>query len=107
MPLLDPGSKLSLEKLRDLRRSTEAELEEALETLQDSPGADAPRRARGYTARGLVNATLAWAKRARPEGDRPALIAEINLLYDVGVVAAEYYKLFVRDPTRERPAGRI
>ena len=107
MPLVDPSTALPIGELRRLREAAVAELDEMLEILSDSPNATPARTARGATARALVVETLAWASRAPPPDERGALVAELNLLYDIGIVAAEYYKLFVRDGTPERPAGRI
>jgi hypothetical protein len=105
--LLDPGTTLARESLLALRESLLQDLKGTPESLVDAPGASEARKTRGATARQLVADTLAWAEGAPAPEDRARLVAEINLLYDVTIVAAEYYKLFVRTPTAGRPAGRI
>ena len=107
MPLIDPASSLPSAQLASVWSSLIDELKELPEILADAPGAPEPNRARSGTARQLVADVLRWAGNRSPPEDRPRLIAEVNLLYDVSIVAAEYYKLFVRPPTPERPAGRI
>lgn len=107
MPLIDPATALPIERLRELRREALTEASEMAEILGDAPGASIARTARGMTARALVADAIAWASRGPEPSDRGALVAEINLLHDVTIVAAEYYKMFVREPTPERPAGRI
>jgi hypothetical protein len=107
MPLLDPGTQLPLEQLLALRATLLEDLRGGPEMLTDPVGASEVGRARSATARQLVLDALAWAERAPSPSERGVLAAEINLLYDVTVVVAEYYKLFVRPPTPGRPAGRI
>jgi hypothetical protein len=107
VPLIDPATQLPPAQLFELRAGLIAELREAPEMLSDAPSATEAGTARGDTARRLVLDALAWVDRAPVPDDLSRLVAEINLLYDVSIVAAEYYKLFVSVPTPDRPAGRI
>jgi hypothetical protein len=107
VPLLGVDTGLPIEGLKALRDGALEELAEALPSLTDAPGAGPERAARGLTVRTLVADTLAWARRRPVPTERAALVEEINLLHDIGVVVGEYYKLFVREPTPGRPAGRI
>lgn len=105
---MDAGTSLPSDRLRTMRSEALADLRAMVGQLEPGPEASAERAARGRTARALVVDAVTWASRPNAEpADRAELIAELNLLYDVSLVAAEYYKLFVREPTRERPAGRI
>src|SRR5580693_10513451 len=107
MPLVDPSTELPLDQLLGLRQNLVEELKELPTALADAPGASAPASARGGTARQLVADALLWVEGAPVPTERRQLVAEINLLYDVTIVAAEYYKLFIRPPTPARPSGRI
>ena len=107
MPLLDPGTALPVEAIRRIRGELVEELREMRELLEVAPGTPEERRARSRTALDLVDDGVRWARDGSGGADRAAMVAEVNLLYDLVLVAAEYYKLFARDPTPERPAGRI
>ena len=107
MGLIDPAGDAPLDRVREVRDGLRAEVEEMRELLADVPGVEAGRAARARTARDLVEDVLALTAADAGGATRARLVAEANLLYDVVLVAAEYYKLFVRPPTPERPRGRI
>ena len=68
-------------------------------------GLETRREARVRTARELVHDAVHLAENF-PSEDRHGLTALLNLLYDVTVTAAEYYKMFVREQlVPQRPAS--
>ncbi len=107
MPLVADGATDSPGQLRALRAQIRAALNDVRADLEPGPGAPDPTGARARTARELVDDALALTGAPAEGLSSERLAAEVNLLYDVQLVAAEYYKLFVRPPTAARPAGRI
>ena len=107
MGLIDPSSTVGTEALVKVRAELLGELSEFRADLEDAPDATLERSARGLTVRNLVDDLLGSVGTGPAPTGRPELIGQINLLYDVMIIAAEYYKMFVRTPSAARPAGRI
>jgi hypothetical protein len=101
MPLLDANTAVPLEQLREIRNTLIEELRELRAEMEDLPGATPARSARGRTAREIVDSSLGLAGRSSEPVPKDRLVAEINLLQDATIVAAEYYKQYIRVP---RPA---
>ena len=107
MPLVDAGSALPTVRLRELRGELLRELEELASELRDAADGPTDRRVRTMTARDLVADAVALGRAPGEELDRARLLAEVNLFYDAVVVAAEYFRLFVKPrpyPRRPDPA---
>jgi hypothetical protein len=87
------------------------QLRQDLEELRGELGGEnlpPDREARLRTARGLIDDALALTNRLGASSDALLQGALVNLLYDVSLVAAEYYKMFVRQqtvPRRPAPPG--
>ena len=107
MPLLIETTTVPDARLRDLVLNFVTDLRE-FEKEFSRDVAEPSRAARIRTGRDLVVDTIRWASGLLPRKmDSIQLRASVNLLYDVSLVAAEYYKLYVRQQrTPQRPRRR-
>ncbi|MCI4345973.1 MAG: hypothetical protein L3K07_04395 [Thermoplasmata archaeon] len=108
MPLIAPDHQLTPERLLEIGAGLLAELRELREELEVRREMGPAAVSRLWTIRGLLEDTerLASARTlAELDPEERALVA--NLLYDVTLVGAEYYKMFIARPGEPYPTPPI
>lgn len=104
MSLLAPDSAADAGTLRAMIEGSRSELRERLSDLERSPPFPPAIESRRWTAQALLRDALELAEsRSLGSLDARELRRLANLLYDVELVAAEYSKLFFRDPRNAPP----
>ncbi|MCI4364006.1 MAG: hypothetical protein L3K13_06890 [Thermoplasmata archaeon] len=108
MPLVPPAHHLTDEALRLLTFGLLEELKELREELDQLRELDPATTSRLWTIRGLLEDAERIAT-ARPiaELDNRERATLANLLYDVTLVGAEYYKLYFARPGTPTPTPPI
>ena len=96
MALVAPDAPFAPARLRELLEELLADLRESEATLAADPG-DEAKRSRLRTVRELRADAVELAERVAAGRPDPELLrSTVNLLYDVSLVVAEYYKTYVR-----------
>jgi hypothetical protein len=108
MSLLDPASPSDPAVVREIIRGLVGELRERARQVGEYAALPAAAESRRWTVLGLVEDVLAIAD-SRPVESlaAPELRRLANLLYDTELVAAEYTKLFFRDPDLAPPTPPV
>ncbi|MCI4334911.1 MAG: hypothetical protein L3K04_04725 [Thermoplasmata archaeon] len=101
MPLLLPESRIDRAALERLATGLLEELREMRTELEGYTTLPAESESRRWTIRSLVEDAVQLAEgHSLGELGAPELRRLTNLFYDVVLVGAEYYKLFLADPAR-------
>jgi hypothetical protein len=108
MGFLDPSSASRPAVVRAVVRDLLEELREQAEQIDGFGDLPAPVESRRWTVRALLADLLALADARPVESLEPTELHRLaNLLYDTELVAAEYTKLFFRDPHLAPPTPPV